>query len=588
MSYINDFHMYCLSNGSENIFLNNSLTKFKSKLPKVISWDKNDTYKWFVALETIGFDPNFTNENYIKDINIPGIIIVNHNVIRDTFQFNRLFDDKTINIQDRKTIKKIEDDLSDVFINGSFTLYYQKHVFYSFRNYFEYFGELSNTENPLVVNCNRDEGVITVKSESYKELEILIHDNISKNIKVKYLPHYYTSSNQIVEIKKYVIAGENYTSYFIADDHVIEIDIKNFAKVEIPQILKVKSNFIRDQVYNSEHAKDLTCFTPNLSQKDDFSFYEVERKNFIQLNNTILDVLDFKITDGLDRQISLHEGTPTIIKLNFRQMDARKKSFHIRLSSAASTEFPNNSLSQFSVRLPKTYYFNRDWKVALASILIPGRFNTFPSRGEIRFEFYESGVKKVYTKEIPNRELSKDEVLEFLNTFFNEQPKFGQVRVHMLENEFEPLLEFTFFRGGDFYVPEHFCKVIGYDGHDFENGVKHFNTRFKLNRKTTQFKMGYSINTKYFRPKYIMSYTNIVESTPINTELSNILKVFQVKNRNDETLYEFKHLEFHRLLNDEINVIHIDLRNHAGEIIEFEKTDLSQVIVNFIFTNYVD
>lgn len=589
MDNVNDFHMYCLSNGSENLFKENSLTKFKCKLPKVISWNKNDQFKWYVSLEAVGFDSNFTNENYIDDVNIPGIIVVNHSIVRDTLQFNRTFNHKSYDLTDRHEVRKIEDDMGNIFTNGSFTFYYQKHKFYSIRDYFEYFCGLADIKNDFIITSNRESGVITIKSEYYKELNLLIHESISKNINVKYLPHYYRSSNNIVEVKKFVIAGQNYTSYFIADDHVIEVDIKNFTQVPIPKIVKVKSEFIRDQVYNSEHAKDLACFTPFQTDNKKFTFYEAERKNFMQLNNTILDILDFKLTDGLDQQLSIHEGIPTIIKLNFRQMDSRKKSFHIRLSSLPSAEFPNNTLSQFSVRLPKTYYFNRDWKVALSSILIPGKFGTFPLGGEIRFEYFEGNEKKVFHKDIPKRELNRDEIFEFFNSFFNfHQPKFGQVRVHMLENEFEPLLEFTFFRGGDFYLPEHVCKVIGYDGSDFVNGVKHFDTRFTLGKKTTQIKMAYTINTNYYRPNYIMSYTNIVEPTPINTELSNILKVFQVKNRKDETLYEFKHLEYHRLLNDEINVIHIDLRNHAGEIINFERTDTSQVIVNFLFTNYID
>jgi len=258
------------------------------------------------------------------------------------------------------------------------------------------------------------------------------------------------------------------------------------------------------------------------------------------------------------------------------------------LSSDKSIEFPNNTLSQFSVRLPKTYYFNRFWKVALASILLPGKHCTFPFTDEVSFTYKEGTENKVFKLNIPHKELTKDEILELLTKFFNVQPKFGQVRIQMVENELEPLVEFTFFREGIFKAPEHFCKVLGYGGSDFKNGYKKFNIKFASGRSNFKLKFSYGINIHYYRPNYIMSYTNIVEPTPINAELTNVLKVFQVTFNKDHALYEFKHLEHHRLLNDEINVIHIDLRNHAGELVQFEKTENSQVIVNLLFTNYTD
>lgn len=581
-----DFHMYCLSNGSELLFSDNSLTKFKAKLPNRLEWKKNDLYKWCVAVEAIGFDPNFTTEFFNESQHIPSVVFIDYEAeIKESEKFGMRTDFKDFS-EGRKLIH-FDHSLRHIFLNGNFVYYFQKKPLYSLQSYHEFFNEIPKIV-PVTITYNVDDFTFTIRSDYYKQLSMMIHENVEKNLKISYLPHVYASSSKQIEKRVHIIDNEKYISYFLAADHVLQIDIKSAAVINIPNVVKIKSNIVRDQVYNSEHAKDLACFTPKLTPDKRYCFYEAERKNYLQLNNTILDVVDFELTDGLNRRLCIHEGTPTIVKLNLRKMDANKKSFHIRLSSDKSIEFPNNTLSQFSVRLPKTYYFNRFWKVALASILLPGKHCTFPFTDEVSFTYKEGTENKVFKLNIPHKELTKDEILELLTKFFNVQPKFGQVRIQMVENELEPLVEFTFFREGIFKAPEHFCKVLGYGGSDFKNGYKKFNIKFASGRSNFKLKFSYGINIHYYRPNYIMSYTNIVEPTPINAELTNVLKVFQVTFNKDHALYEFKHLEHHRLLNDEINVIHIDLRNHAGELVQFEKTENSQVIVNLLFTNYTD
>jgi hypothetical protein len=52
-------HIYLQSNGSTNIFTNNSLTSFSNKLPTIFETNKNENI--VVSVESIGFATNFRN-----------------------------------------------------------------------------------------------------------------------------------------------------------------------------------------------------------------------------------------------------------------------------------------------------------------------------------------------------------------------------------------------------------------------------------------------------------------------------------------------------------------------------------------------
>ena len=54
--------------------------------------------------------------------------------------------------------------------------------------------------------------------------------------------------------------------------------------------------------------------------------------------------------------------------------------FYLTLPSNSSlADFPNNSSNNFKVRLPTAIRLNGEWKVALASILVPDPKNALPS-----------------------------------------------------------------------------------------------------------------------------------------------------------------------------------------------------------------
>lgn len=585
-----DIHLYCMSNGSEIQFPENTLTKFKSKLPFKIEWKKDEPYRWFVALEGVGFDPNFTSPYLPKKDSLPSMIIATLPNFADIgvkklsycAGLDKLPENCSADKLDKLLKKATALPYSDI------VYYFQENVNYNTRRYYKF---LKNLETYGAVNVKYEPKYFTfeITATSDKPVLLFTHVALHNNLGIilnKVWSHPEAKKHQIQDMDIVTIDKEIYFCYTINAKQYIQINIRSDNIIKIPDIVKVKSSFIREQIFNNRLTKDFVCFSPIIKTNSRYSFYEAEAKNFLQLANTTLDVLDFKLVDENDRQLPLHEGTPTFVKLHFKKMDAFKKSFHIRVSSEYNG---TNEMSNFKVTLPSTLYFNRDWKVAMTSILIPGKFCTVPIPGEVLFSYKKPDGDIVSHKEwLPMREFKKDEIIEWLNEFFSSHTgtKIAQVNNITGPNDYEPTLEFKFFTQGVFVMSEHLCRVLGYGAEDFTKGKKPFVIKFKPGETKYKLKMSNSVNIDYYRPNYIMAYANIVEPTPINSEMTNLLKVFQVSSDRTFMLYEFKHLEHHRLLNDVVNDIHIELRTHAGDLVRFEKKSNSEVIVNLLFSNY--
>lgn len=582
MTSLNDIYLYCMSNGSEKFFPQNTLTKFKCKLPFKIEYSKNDLFRWYFAIECVGFDPKFTTSFLPKQQILPSLILVNEKTGKQdsVCAANEKLPEYCSTITLDEYFQK---GTFDEYNNTSVTYYYQEESTYNSRRFFQYFKNLENLI-PVKVIYNVDRKVLQIQTKQRDgKLLIFTHTCLHQLMPIRSKS---LTSKPSKTSKPSVIKGETYLTFFVNEDQCLEVYINDIKDIKIPNIVKLQGDFVRDQIFNDSHTKDLVCFSPP-QEITNFCFYEVVSKNFLQLENTVIDTLEFELVDGKNQRLSLHIGTPSIVKVHFKKMLSTRRSFHVRLSQNIERSIDkNNSLSKFKIRLPRTLEFDRDWTVALSSILIPGRFCTFPSESEIVFSYKENGLIVTHRDQLPLRSLTRDDLIEAINTFFASHPvRTGKMFYKTGENDYEPTVEFTFSRNGLFILPEHVCRVLGYGAEDFTNGKKIF--KITLNEEgKAKLKMSYAINLDYYQPNYIMVYSNIVEPSPVNAELTNILKVFHVSSQPSHNLYEFKHLEHHRLLNNEISEIEIEMRNHAGDLITFEKTSTTGIIVNLLFSNY--
>lgn len=592
-----DIHLYCLSNGSENIFPNNTLTCFQSKIPFKIEWTKNGPYRWFVALDSVGFDPNFTAPfRPVQDF-LPSIILVNYRTDLKEAKENILstcagLETMPTQCSTDKLDKFFALEKNKKYANSKIfekIYYFQENINYTKRRFYLF---LKNIENysPVKIKYSKDTSTFEISNtDTNKTVEIFLHTSLQNNLSVQtFRVSGIGNSYKVQGVTGSTFGKERYLIYTINKAQSIRICIEN-VNVKVPEIVKVQCSFIREQIFNGDYVKDLVFFGPQKDNNNKYSYYQVEKKSFVQLSNTILDTLDFKLVDDKNKLLQLQEGTPTFVKLHFKKMSAERRSFYVRLSSNVKTDGYDNSLEKFAVKLPNTLVFNRDWKVAVTSILVPGRFCTFPTPCEVVFAFKHNSDLVVLKEYMPMRELTKEDILETFNEIFLKwQSRIGTVYEKLTSSDYEPTLEFKFEKEGYFILPEHVCRVIGYGSEDFINGRKRFEIKFKPNEDRCYLRMSTALNLNYYRPNYIMMYSNIVEPTPVNGELTNLIKVFQIFQNEKHTLYEFKHFEYTRLLNDIVDVIKIELRTHTGELVKFEKKSTTNVIVNLLFSNYDD
>lgn len=579
-SFTDDIHVYCLSNGSETLYPDNTLSSYYSKLPFTIKHEKNDKYKWHVAVESVGFHANFMTRSSLLNPNTPSIILldVNDNIVKDSVCVG--MESMPLDCNAQALDKNFKERYN---IDGYNIYYFQERVNYNFRRYYLFLMNLP-TFTPLVVHYSNDDKcfIIKPKDEYDQDVNLLLHSSLLHFLALSELqtgPHAKKS-------KFFTLNKELYHGYVINHVQYIQLQVVDDAlKPVVPHIVKIQSSIIREQIYNDEHTKDLICFSPIVSQANNFLFFDAEFKSFYQLSNTIINVIDLKLLDEYNNQLRLNEGIPTVIKLHFKKMLAHHKSFQVRLSPGRG-----ESTASFKIKLPQTLYFTREWNVAISSILMPGRFSTFPSLNEIKYIYRDERQAAVEIKTyIPRLEYTKEDLMDLINKFLTNREKgkrLGKVEERLGVDEYEPTFEFTFYHEGIFVLSQEICEVIGYGAADFTDKKKRFIIKIQEGKNNTKLKMSYALNLEYFKPMYIMIYSNIVEPTPVNAEMTNLLKVFPISNTKLYKLYEFKHLEYHKLLNNEISEIAIDLRTHTGELVNFERTSNTSVIINLLFSNY--
>jgi len=64
-----------ISNGSSEVYPDNTLTKFKNKLPKGFEWRKNGAYRYHIAIESVGISTNFTTTKLPVKKENPSVIL---------------------------------------------------------------------------------------------------------------------------------------------------------------------------------------------------------------------------------------------------------------------------------------------------------------------------------------------------------------------------------------------------------------------------------------------------------------------------------------------------------------------------------
>lgn len=359
--------------------------------------------------------------------------------------------------------------------------------------------------------------------------------------------------------------------------------IKTEPDIYIPKIVKVRCENIKHQIFDGEYSKDLTIFCPSLKPNDNFFYRDFETKQFIPISNTTLNHIDIRLLDQDNRRIKLINGYATIVKLHFKKMPSNRKFFNVRLTSRKSQIHPNNTKNSFTVSLPNTLNLNNQWKVSVSSINHPTTFNTF-SENNAKIKFgYKDG--KIYSYVLKEKYASVEEMITDLKNMFAKHG-FIKISYDTFNQRLVKTIRFTFHVSGVFILPHEVANVLGHTSNSNDGGAAW--AAISTSQKEFQIDMENPVDLNYYKPNYVMMYSNIVAPTILGGEFKNILKVFPViqDKKQDYQIQEFKHFEYYSLVNHEIKDIEIAFRSHSGDKVFFGGN--YEIIVNLLFTNYED
>jgi hypothetical protein len=610
---------FLISNGSSDIYSDNTLTNFRNRLPEIIELPENEN--WVAAVESVGFSNNFRNVYVPENESLPSFIISNckKNIP------NRLTKCQTIFQPELCPEISFNFEENEDMQNCAWDYHRFENKMYTPKEMQEFFFKIEEKKNipGLYISYAPKLNTIRVMNGGNAENNsthfwIMIHPTMMQTFNIPLTPELTggefwkkVGANKYILVKKdsgfetevyshtpFITYYKN-EKYYAFDMYYKYPDFENNAsniftnpEKRFPKLVKVVCGNITPQIFNTSYSQDLIVFCPDFNKKEKYYFKEFENKQYVSISNSMLSDFEVRLCDDENKRLQLLSGVPSIIKLSIKKME--EETFNVRLTSALTKEFPNNTNSSFKVKLPNTLSLNRNWRVSLTSINHPNIYTTFlePTNSRMILFKYMDGDDSVLTSILftfeKEKTYTKLEIIEHLNNFFFTSG-IGNV---VLEDD---RVEISFVFKGYLIISNFILQVLGYNGViDHSAGVTKIiidasNTDIKvweINEERVKYiiKCNMPVDLNVLRPDYIMAYTNIVSSTIIGGEYSKILRIIPIhKSSDDFVLNEFHHKEYIELQNTEINEIDVELRSHDGHIINFgTKKD---VILNLEFKN---
>lgn len=413
--------IFVLSNGSTDVYPNNTLTSFKNKFPISLQ-QKRKRYQ--IAVQGICMSQKFKHIISPSKSNEFSVLILKKKDDRTQLKVNN---GRVFITTDEFHIKEITfNDDNSSSIKQITTVFNAINKFISSETNYSYFSlinnnllQISNQEaTPFYVCCHstfiKSFGIPQaselkklpkqIKEYSYNEDEFnkLLH--VFEN---NYEDLYATTD--IPNIKKInfspIFTLANYESCDYACFKIIEKTsswlrgTRDITNKYLPRIIKINSPQIEEQIFNNEFTRDIVCFAPvlDLDGNQDCYYQEFKNKQYVTLENTIFDSLEIKLLDENNQQLELLTGVATFIHLKLRRMTNRdEESISLHLSSEPTKGYETNKPHKFKVKLPQEIYVDDTYKLALTSLNYPCNFVTYP-----KDEYCIMALKHSITKESP-------------------------------------------------------------------------------------------------------------------------------------------------------------------------------------------
>ena len=401
-----------LSNGSTNLFKDNTLTLFSNRLhTPIILNPSNHNY---VALQEIGislnsgniripnekpaiiyFEWNTTFRNHSEDLSrneIKKKVFINtYNQNKNTFFINYpnnlgIYSSKSYIENKVYTPKTIEEELKN------FDFFLRRNVFPGKLeiNLLKQYPETKSSDNTNLdlwyqrfeikrYTPNLQE--ITVSQD--KVIGLIIHKKLAEALKIDtYLKGHLTDHSSLFEIPDLLeIDSEPYLLYFIDENEIIKgrIILENKIMSNDYNVINIDCNIVDPYISNTKFCNTIATFN-NITNNQNFLYYYPNNRTFYKLRGNEIDSINIKISDKDYNQLNLFQGIPTIVKLIIKSKLEMDFTSNLQVSSKAPgiSHFYNKN-SYFRVSLPSNEVFQAEKsQLSISSITYPNRFKVLP------------------------------------------------------------------------------------------------------------------------------------------------------------------------------------------------------------------
>ena len=537
-------NLYLISNGSMNIFPDNKRSHFVNRMVKPLALTKSLSSYFYITLDSITIENSIIQ--YPIEYNLPDLICFNQSIEDKPSQFTlpEIHFESIIKFLSFLRRNCIGEFLKEIEVkNNRFTLQSNgKYTFISIR-FFEFL-QLDQTDNLRILGQNWLDG------------------------RFKY---YYG---------KYYVLEAGYFKTFNASQ---KFDLNK----NVPSIIKIVSPNIKQYLSGGSYTNVLSTFPLDHSKRT--TFFVRKNKEFFILNTEFLSDISIQLIDEKNYPVQFTPGPPSIIRVRLKEMSNFLENFHIQISSNDSNAvFPENRISSFKSKLPKSVDFSDNWSIALTRIYFPSSvlrvippFNYIKIKKESKigtgkkqnFIEYESVL-------IPNSVCNTVmELIKVLNISIKNFPlKFK------LYNEKISII--SKFRKN--YVikeviihPKLAC-MLGFEKSKTLFDKPDVNISISIPPLKEKNKKRYIFthlpDLDHVLPPYVFLYCNIVTKTVIANTPVPLLKVIPVNFSKDVQekgiFHEFEHLEYFNVQPSTVQTIEFEVRSHDGDLIVFEKGDI--------------
>lgn len=629
------FSAYILSNGCRDFYPDNTLSKFAVKFPFSLDLSINGNEKWAISLNSIGLSSKFESKylrynsdplmiqitNFLEKEHCYHLEVQRKNCEEMLFEYNndiiKLYNKCYFGseIFSNCNVVEIRDffrhwGLSNLNFGSNYESNNPKEPFGGIHQFSYFYNSLENNEdlNILIENLKDGDLIVTKKSNSKYEITpnraiekiIFIRTDLADRLTItqNFKPVDQNFRERPKRLFNSVISARNLNNnivntgshnyklfVFNIEYKSLTLEFKKFMNgyLAIPNLIKIKCQNIRSQVFNNTYSQDIELVKPEFNEKGEHYFHEFETPLFIPLLNTNLNSLKFQLTDEYDEQLSLSTGLPTILSATFMKMPSDYKCFNIRLTP--TTDSVENNSSKFKTVLPNTFTFNEKWSVGLKDITFPNQFKNLPSDDNDIVIIKLTNELKVIQNErhkipIPNIKANLQEFLNYLNL------KMTAVNAFTFELDSNTnTVSIKSKTNANISISKNLAQFLGFLPLivDSDLAMNYWKYTIKANEVK---KADLPVNLVLFRPAFLMVYLDFIELTLISGVYTNIVKIVPVKMINNDDVecqtLEFKTIEFRKLGKMVVSEINTEIRDPSGKLVQFNNDKLG---LHLFFTN---